>query len=122
MKVCAGPNPRPLCMAKTGVPSTPCKVHGLRGGATIGGNLSLGLGEELRAVDARSWSPRLPSTTDALRFSPRNFARFIGEVLNAAENSSREGHVPWTHLLGCRGIPISRSADDARATLCSRKS
>ena len=30
----------------------------------------------------------LPSTTAALRLSPRNFARFIGEPLNAAENSS----------------------------------
>ena len=31
--------------------------------------------------------PTLPSTTDALRFNPRNLARFMGEPLNAAENS-----------------------------------
>lgn len=32
--------------------------------------------------------PTLPCTTDALRFSPRSFARLIGEPLNAALNSS----------------------------------
>ena len=31
--------------------------------------------------------PTLPSTTAALRASPRRFARFIGEPLNAALNS-----------------------------------
>nr|WP_230981081.1 hypothetical protein [Gemmatimonas groenlandica] len=34
--------------------------------------------------------PTLPSTTAALRFSPRSFARFIGDPLNAAEYSERE--------------------------------
>ena len=29
-----------------------------------------------------------PSTTAALRFRPRSFARFMGEPLNATENSS----------------------------------
>jgi hypothetical protein len=32
--------------------------------------------------------PTLPSTTAALRFSPRSFARFIGGPLNAPLNSS----------------------------------
>ena len=32
--------------------------------------------------------PRLPRTTAALRFKPLSFARFIGEFLNASENSS----------------------------------
>ena len=31
--------------------------------------------------------PTLPSATNELRLSPRNLARFIGEPLNAAENS-----------------------------------
>src|SRR5581483_11075716 len=31
--------------------------------------------------------PMLPSTTAAFRFSPRSFARFIGDRLNAAVNS-----------------------------------
>lgn len=31
--------------------------------------------------------PTLPSTTDELRFNPRSLARFMGEPLNAAENS-----------------------------------
>jgi hypothetical protein len=35
-----------------------------------------------------STDPTLPSTTDALRRSPRSFVRFIGEFLNAAENSA----------------------------------
>ena len=30
----------------------------------------------------------VPGTTAALRFSPRSFARFIGEPLNSRENSS----------------------------------
>lgn len=34
-----------------------------------------------------SAEPTLPSTTAELRLSPRNFARFIGDPLNAAENS-----------------------------------
>lgn len=32
--------------------------------------------------------PAFPSTTAALRFSPRSFARFIGDLLKARENSS----------------------------------
>jgi hypothetical protein len=32
--------------------------------------------------------PTVPNTTAALRFDPRSFARFIGEPLDAAENSS----------------------------------
>ena len=32
--------------------------------------------------------PTFPSTTDAFRFSPRSFARVIGEPLNAALNSA----------------------------------
>lgn len=32
--------------------------------------------------------PTLPSTTAAFRFNPRCFARFIGDLLNARENSS----------------------------------
>ena len=42
-----------------------------------------------RAVAWRSGSgPALPSTTAALRWSPRSFARFIGEPLNFSLNSS----------------------------------
>ena len=32
--------------------------------------------------------PTLPTTTAAFRFNARGFARFIGEFLNAAEDSS----------------------------------
>ena len=39
------------------------------------------------STSASSVVPTLPSTTAALRFSPRSFERFIGELLNAAENS-----------------------------------
>lgn len=35
-----------------------------------------------------SGEPTLPSTTAALRFSPRNLARFMGERVNADENSA----------------------------------
>jgi len=41
-------------------------------------------------VRADNWTFALvfPSTTAAFRLNPRSFARFIGEHLNAAENSS----------------------------------
>jgi hypothetical protein len=47
--------------------------------------------------------PTLPSTTAALRLSPRSFARFIGEFLNAAEN--------------CSCVIASRSRASVRASL-----
>src|SRR5690606_14707681 len=39
------------------------------------------------SADTSSALRRLPSTTAELRFNPRSFGRFIGERLNAEENS-----------------------------------
>lgn len=65
-----------------------------------------------RAVTSRGTSsgePTLPSTTAALRFNPRSFARFIGEPLNAAVNSARDMATSSRDIVGA-----SRPATAAR--------
>jgi hypothetical protein len=54
-----------------------------------------------------SSDPMLPSTTDALRLSPRNLARFIGEPLNAVEKSA--GDIDSSEVASERA-PIDASA------------
>jgi hypothetical protein len=68
--------------------------------------------------------PMLPSTTAALRASPRRFARFMGDPLNAAENSgcdidssecaSERASLPESASLGAYGEPSGSSSENLR--------
>ncbi|HYD52107.1 MAG TPA: recombinase family protein [Gemmatimonadaceae bacterium] len=85
-----------------------------------------GSGSDSAAVSTgtSSGAPALPSTTAALRRRPRNFARFMGEPLNAAENSdcdiassssaSVRASLPATAVLGRYGEPSASSRANLR--------
>ncbi|AHG89847.1 Recombinase [Gemmatirosa kalamazoonensis] len=71
-----------------------------------------------------SGAPTFPSTTDALRRSPRSFARFMGEPLNEAENSacdmdssesaSDRASLPASAALGAYGESSNSSIENLR--------
>jgi hypothetical protein len=68
--------------------------------------------------------PTLPSTTDASRLSPRSLARFMGDPLNAAENSSGDmasnstaserASCPDIAARGAKGEPSGSSRENLR--------